>query len=213
MNAFSGPRTKTRAAQAAETREAVLEAARHEFERVGFEQASIRDIAAKAGVSAGTVIHHHGDKRELLHAALFEALDAALRKALAGAGPGPLEEQLGRVTVAVFRHYKRRPKLARTLLRESLFADGPWAKRFAAQAAEVHTALAGFVVAARDRGELRADVDPIRIAVAYLSFFYFGLIGWTQGGLARPEALVDGLVRQHLEGARPIRRARSRRTS
>src|ERR1041385_6075355 len=90
-----------RASQKEATRKAVLEAAREEFERVGFEEANLRAIAKRAKVSAGTVLHHYGDKRELLHAALFDDLDEALRSALAKLGPGPLQKQLAGLTRAV----------------------------------------------------------------------------------------------------------------
>ena len=173
---------------------AVLEAARAEFERVGFEAASIRAIAKRAKVSPGTVIHHHGDKRELLHAALFEDLDATLRRALADLGRPPLAKQLGRLTAAVFAYYERRPTLSRTLLKEPLFADPPWAERFTAQVAMAHAAIAALVTAARERGELAAHADPQLLAAAYFAFFYFALIAWVQGAHPAPVALVERLL-------------------
>lgn len=192
-----------RASQKEATRNAVLEAARQEFARVGFDAANLRAIAAAAGVSAGTVLHHYGDKRELLHAALFDDLDRTLKRALAKPGPGPLEEQLSRLTKAVFRYYQRRPGLSRALLRESLFAGEPWAQKFAAQTAEVAGAIVKLVEEAIRQGELRAETRSPLVAVAYLSFFYFALIAWTQGGHKTPVPLVDQLVHQHLEGLRP----------
>ncbi|WP_164012852.1 TetR/AcrR family transcriptional regulator [Pyxidicoccus trucidator] len=196
-----------RAAQKEATARAVLEAAREEFERVGFEAANLRSIAARAGVSAGTVIHHHGDKRELLHAALFDDLDETLRRTLSGLGAGPLETQLSALTRGVFGYYQRRPGLSRTLLKESLFADAPWAGKFTAQAGMVHGALAKLAGDASARGELRPDVDGALFAVAYLSFFYFALISWVQGAHGAPVALVEHLVHQHLEGLRPTKKS------
>ncbi|HWO26681.1 MAG TPA: TetR/AcrR family transcriptional regulator [Kofleriaceae bacterium] len=199
----------TRAARKQATGEAVLEAARAEFERVGYEAASLRAIAARAGVSAGTVLHHHGDKRELLHSALFADLEAALQAAIASIGERPLEVELDALARAVFRYYERRPGLSRTLLRESLFADPPWAERFAGQARDVHAAIARLVAAAIARGELRAnaaDADAVNSALlgaAWLSFFYFALIAWVQGAHAEPAALVGRLIHQHLAGLRP----------
>lgn len=195
--------SQTRQARKQATATAVLEAARAEFERVGFEAANIRAIARRAGVSPGTVIHHHGDKRELLHAALFEDLDQRLRAALAKPGPEPLERQLGKLTRAVFGYYQERPALSRTLLKESLFADPPWAQRFTGQVAMVHGAIARLATEAIARGELRADADPALLGVAYFSFFYFALIAWVQGGHDQPVALVERLLAQHLEGLRP----------
>ena len=59
----------------------------------GIEGLSIRDVARKAGVSAGAPYRHFVDKQQLLAAVAtdgFERLDAKLRKTLRKAGKGPL---------------------------------------------------------------------------------------------------------------------------
>lgn len=200
MNMFN---ERTRAAQKQATQAAVIAAAREEFEAVGYEAASIRAIARRAGVSAGTVIHYGADKRDLLHAALFADLEATLGAALAELGRGGLEARLARLTRGVFGYYEKRPQLSRTLLKESLFADEPWANRFNAQVGRVHAEIVRLASDAARRGELRADGGGAMLAVSYLAFFYFALIAWVQGGHADPAALVDRLVKQHLAGLRP----------
>jgi AcrR family transcriptional regulator len=199
---------RTRAAQKAATARAVLAAARAEFERVGFDAANIRAIATRAGVSAGTVLHHHGDKRELLHAALFEDLDTTLRTAIAALGDGPIVDELAGLTRAVFRYYEARPKLSRTLLKESLFAEPPWAARFSEQVRMVHAAIAQLVERAIERGELRRETDAALLGVTYFSFFYFALIAWVQGNLPSPATLVERQLSQHLIGLRLRRRSK-----
>lgn len=207
----------SRTDQRAETAQRVLVAARAEFEEKGFEAASVRAIAARAGVSAGTVIHHYGEKIDLLHAALFEDLEAALQRALARLDPaGELEEQLGALARTVFAYYERRPKLSRTLLKESLFAGPSWAPRFAGQVVRVHGAITTLGHAAIARGDLRADVDPALLGVAWFSFFYFALIGWVQGEVARPLTLVQHLTSTHLRGlctSAPVRRRTTKATA
>ena len=193
----------TRAAQKEATGRAVLEAAREEFERVGFEAANLRAIAARAGVSAGTVLHHFQDKRELLHAALFDDLQSTLEKVLSDAGPGPLEAQLKRLTRGVFRYYQRRPALSRAMLKESLLAEGAWGQRFSAQVSRAHGVVARLATEAVVRRELRPDTNAPLLAAAWFSFFYFALIGWVQGSPANPAGLVERMVEQHLEGLRP----------
>lgn len=204
MNGFSqAVEAGARAVQKLATGKAVLDAARAEFEREGFEGANVRAIAARAGVSAGTVLHHYGDKRELLHAALFDDLEATLKKVLVALGPGPFAAQLGKLTRGVFRYYQRRPKLSRALLAQSLFAEGAWGQRFAAQLGQAHAVVARLAGEAIARGELRGDVDGALLAAAYFSFFYFALIAWVQGTHPAPERLVARLVAQHLEGLQP----------
>lgn len=53
------------------TREKILEAAREEFLEKGFKNASMRDIAARAGMSAAGLYRHFDDK-ELLFSALVD---------------------------------------------------------------------------------------------------------------------------------------------
>ena len=201
MNVFNKTPT-TRVAQREATGLAVLDAAQAEFERVGFEAANLRTIAARAGVSAGTVLHHFKDKRELLHAALFHDLEATLERVLDVKTPGPLEPKLAALTRGVFGYYQRRPALSRALLKESLFAEGAWAKRFSAQVSRTHAVVALWASEAVASGELSADLDAPLFAAAWFSFFYFALIAWVQGGQKNPAALVERLVAQHLEGLR-----------
>ncbi len=192
-----GPRAK----QKRETREAILDAARSEFEAEGFDGANMRAIAKRAGVAAGTIIHHFGGKRELLHAAFFADLDDVLQRVLAKPGRGPLEARLKRLSRAVFRYYLARPALSRTQLKESLFADPPWAERFGTQVEQVHATVAGWVSEAIASGEL-APTDPPLVAASYLSFFYFALLGWARGSVNEPEAMVASLMAHHLSAWR-----------
>jgi AcrR family transcriptional regulator len=192
-----------RTVQKEATRQRVLDAARDEFEEVGYEAASVRGIAARAGVASGTVLHHFTDKRQLLHSALFEDLRATLEAAMASPGPGPLRDQLVRLAEAALGYYRARPGLSRALLRESLFAEEPWAGRFAGQVAELHGAIGSLAAVGKARRELGADADERLLGVAWFSFFYFVLIAWAQGQHLDPEGLFARLLDQHMDGIRP----------
>jgi len=114
------------------------------------------------------VLHHHGDKLQLLHAALFDELDRTLQAALAKPGTGPLQAQLRRLARAVFGSYTARPRLSRALLKESLFAEPPWSRRFVAQATGVQVAVTRLHGQAVERNELSPG-DDLLAAVAWLS--------------------------------------------
>jgi TetR/AcrR family transcriptional regulator, acrAB operon repressor len=64
---------KRTAADAALTREAVLDAARRVFERKGFASSTLNDIAREAKVTRGAVYHHFKDKAELYQTLLLES--------------------------------------------------------------------------------------------------------------------------------------------
>ncbi|RKR75303.1 TetR/AcrR family transcriptional regulator [Frondihabitans australicus] len=58
-----------RDAKRAESSRRILEAARAEFAEAGFEAATIRSIAGRAGVTAGLVMQHYGSKEALFRSA------------------------------------------------------------------------------------------------------------------------------------------------
>jgi AcrR family transcriptional regulator len=62
------------------TRRRILEAARDCFSRAGFEAATTRDIAAAAGIAAGTLFNYFPAKEAIAMALVAEALDEARRR-------------------------------------------------------------------------------------------------------------------------------------
>jgi len=202
------PTPATRAESRLQTRHAVLDAARTEFERVGFERSGVRDIARQAGVSPGTVLHHFGSKRELLYAAFFDDLERAMENAVAAADAARsevLEVRLEALAKSIFGSYASRPRLSRVFLRESLLAEPPWDVRFQGQVAALHGAVAGIGAAAMERGELRPDTDLALLGLAWVSFYTFALLAWVQGApgvSGDPVGVIGRQVAQHLEGLR-----------
>lgn len=193
-------RPRRRDAQKEATRAKILAVARVHFERDGFDGASVRAIAADAGVAAGTVLLHFTDKRDLLHAALFDDLTRVIDAALASKTRGRVEARLRALARPFFAYYAERPKLSKTLLAEALFAAPPWNERFSAQVTRVHAHIVGLVTDAKARDELPAEVDGPLVGAAFFSFYYFALLGWVQGALGDPVPLFERLLSEHLRG-------------
>jgi AcrR family transcriptional regulator len=57
------------------SRDAVLSAAREQFSRKGYDAATVRAIAAEAGVDPSMINHHFGTKEQLFMAALESPAD------------------------------------------------------------------------------------------------------------------------------------------
>lgn len=92
-----------------ETTRAISEAAEQVFAEKGVREARVEEIAARAGVSVGTVYNYFEDRDALL-ADLLEVrrkeLARRLDKALADAGQQPFEGQLRRFAQTVFEHFE-----------------------------------------------------------------------------------------------------------
>ncbi|MEV6162372.1 TetR family transcriptional regulator [Streptomyces sp. NPDC052052] len=115
------------------TRQAILAAARELFAEHGYDGASMRAIAAKAGVDTGLIRHFYGDKNGLITATLADRTSAPEQLAAALQGdPATVGERLaetyfdlwespdsGPVVAAIFRSAVTSPK-AMDLLRTFL---------------------------------------------------------------------------------------------
>lgn len=100
---------------------ALLTAASAEFAERGFDGTSIRDIAARAGVSLSALYHYYPGKQALLAAILDEGMDDYLercRAALAAGGSGPAE-QLTALVAATVRYRAERSVASLILINEA----------------------------------------------------------------------------------------------
>ncbi|MBJ8343041.1 TetR family transcriptional regulator [Antrihabitans sp. YC2-6] len=97
-----GGRTGRRPGQSG-TREAILDAARHRFAQVGFDKASIRSIAAEAGVDSALVHHYFGTKQDLFVAVVALPVDPVIVLGPLNAAPiDRLGEQIIRTVVGAW---------------------------------------------------------------------------------------------------------------
>ena len=81
--------------KARQTREHILETALTLFASQGYQQTTLRDIAARADVSLGLTYRYFGRKEELV-IALYERLTAQTEEAVAGLPALPLAGRFGR---------------------------------------------------------------------------------------------------------------------
>jgi AcrR family transcriptional regulator len=107
------PRTGRRPGRSG-TREAILEAARGAFARGGYDRATIRDIAAAAGVDPALVHHYFADKEGLFIAAMELPLDPErILAAVTGGDPQRTGERIASLLLLLWDNTEtRNPLLA-----------------------------------------------------------------------------------------------------
>ncbi len=111
---------KPRTERIAETRAALIAAARRAFGEKGYAEASMDDFTAEAGLTRGALYHHFGDKKGLLMAVILQIDSemAARLNAISAHAPdlwtGFVAENVGYIEMAL------EPEIQRIVLR-----DGP----------------------------------------------------------------------------------------
>jgi TetR/AcrR family transcriptional regulator len=114
--------TETRAEQKARTRARILECALEAFAERGFEGATVRDIAAAAGVNHGLIKYHFGDKDSLWKSAV-EFLFIRMHDEISppeGDDKLPAFEQLKSWIRRYVGYCARHPEHARIMVQESI---------------------------------------------------------------------------------------------
>ena len=187
-----------------QTRVKVLAAARRLFSEEGYEGATIRDIAAAAGMSTGAVFANFTDKSDLFREIMvtdMAALADAMREA-AGHGNG-VEDTLLKMFAAGYAFYKSQMPLARAAFSVGWSPeDGP-ALRNAAPVQVLNSLIADQLKQAVGRGELSGDDLDLRASMlfeAYLSNYPQAIFeGWTVEAL---QSRSRDQIRILLAGAR-----------
>lgn len=154
-----------------ETHRLILDAAYALFEERGFRETTMRALAARAGVGLGTIFQHFPDKAALLAEAFLGDIGAELELALAGMPARGIRAQFRHVIRAMYSFYARRPRLSRELVSQAFATSGVAGERLRAQMEDGLERAAGLFEAAKERGEVRRDVDARAAALGIWSFY------------------------------------------
>jgi AcrR family transcriptional regulator len=180
-------------ADAQRNRERILQVAKQEFTRSGA-NASLEDIAKKAGVGPGTLYRHFPTREELLVAVYRSEMEklAAAERTFADTLP-PVEAL--RAWLLLFVDAVETKQIIAPVL-NTLVGDPK--KVFEASYAQIHEALRALVKRAIKSGDIRKDLDPIDLLRAIV-------------GVANVSASPDWqqsarrLVQILIFGARPLK--------
>jgi AcrR family transcriptional regulator len=194
---------KLRQQRKAKTRKKILDAARDLFEQRGFEGTTMRAVASEAEVATGTIFTHFPDKGALLIAAILEDLAETDRQIAETLPPCPIRAQIRHMAIAGFAYWCQRPQLSTTLLREMYFITGPPAELRRKETVRFVGFCRSVLEQARDRGELRPDLDCETTAKGLYTYYIGRLVqaaGQDDFGLDAMLADLEAFVDQLLAG-------------
>jgi AcrR family transcriptional regulator len=204
----AAPRLGRRERNKLDNRQRIRAAAGELFARRGYNAATMRDIAQRAGVALGTLFNYADDKRDLVFLIFNDVLDELTDRALAAPrASDPLADQL----LAVFRcHYlelAKNPVLSRLLLQElTFYSQGKEAERFHAIRARLIAGIERLVRAAQADGRIGAAERPAFVA-RYIFFVYSAALRWwiasPRPDVRRGVAELRRLLALQLNGLRP----------
>jgi AcrR family transcriptional regulator len=188
-----------------QTRAKVLAAARRLFSEQGYEGATIRDIAAAAGMSTGAVFANFTDKSDLFREIMVHDMDLLGSQMREAAARGrTVEDALLKIFAAGYAFYKSQMPLARAAFSVSWSTDDGQALRNMAPVQVMQDAILEQLTAGVARGELGQESEvKLRAQMlfdAYLSNFPQAIFqGWSLDAL---QARSRDQIRILLAGAR-----------
>ncbi len=147
-------------------RERILESAVRLFGERGYDQLSMRELAADAGCSPANLYHHFRSKYELFATIIEQAMRLHLvgLQAAESAHEDPVE-QLRQVLETHVRLHIERPEMR--LLRQDFYPlRGAELERFTAQRDRYEHAVRAIVGRGRDAGRLQVEDPKLAVMVA-----------------------------------------------
>jgi AcrR family transcriptional regulator len=172
----------------------IIERATALFGEAGYRGASLREIAARCGISHPGLLHHFATKEALLIAVLEHRDQLDMERFTAEPGV----DTLRRIAEVVALNETRRGivELYAVLSAEATAADHPahdyFVRRYRTTLDTAETAYAD----ARERGELREGVDPTAAAQELVALMDGLQLQWLLDGGRTPMA---ALVRAHVQ--------------
>jgi AcrR family transcriptional regulator len=189
-----------------DSRQALLDAARQLFAEVGYERATMRAVAARAGVDPALAYHYFDGKHGLLEAAVAPPAGAAQLMEPFSGPAGQAGEALVRRLLHLWDSDRLLREQGEALLRIGLGPDDTAAERFRDMQGAFTLAVVGDVMAG-DQRELRAALIRAHVTGLFIARYMLKLPGLAT---APHEALIateGSVIQRYLTGPLPAPRA------
>ena len=186
-------RTRTARAEGRDGRAALLQAAMEVFAQRGYRDASVDEIAERAGYSKGAIYFHFSGKDDLFFALLEERIDQPMREAIKLLESAPPEDDMA---AEANRHFRALVSGQRELVlldqeyRSQALRDSRLRARYVKREAKLRAALAKGLQARLKHLDAPPIAAPEHLATALLSLVF----GLAQQRLIEPDAVPDEML-------------------
>jgi AcrR family transcriptional regulator len=175
----------------------IKEAGQSLFIAKGFDDTTMREIAARAGVGLGTIFLYAKDKRDLLFLTINEPLQHITQQAEGAVDPKtPLIENLLAIARLHYRFFGKQPALARLALREMIFYDsGAEAASFQKTRERLIRLFGHTIELAITNAEIAPIESPLFVGWTLFCIFQVELRRWLANDVTNLSTGLDRLER------------------
>jgi AcrR family transcriptional regulator len=176
------------------------------FARHGYERTTIRQIAAEAGISEGTIYVYFGSKEDLLFAILDVSALQPLATLLTDLAAADDEQVIRSFLEDRLSVWERHPSLMKVVFAEALH-NRRLAERLCRNVIQPVTDLVSEFISRRVRGGAFRDVNAgivarVLIGIVFASGLIWGALPCREATPMSRQALVDGFASLVLDGIR-----------
>ncbi len=184
----------------------IMVAARELFAELGYDRATLRQIATKAGLTVGALFNHVTDKRDLIYLIFNEDVSTVVDLALQA--PRPYQSfaaKLHSISEHYYRLFASEPVLSRILLSEVVvMTPGKHLDRYLSMRNRLITGYETLIAEAQRSGELKCTESPEFVA-RFLFSVFAASIRWWLASSPRPDWRggmrdFDRLLQLQMEG-------------
>lgn len=188
-----------------DTADGILAVAQEVFSEKGYENATTREIAERAGIAKGLLYYHFQSKEQMLHRiclALADELIGTMRDAIAEQRQSamPLAVRVRETLLGYARVFVKARGFNKILFHDLEYLRPEWkAEVVAKQTQNVHQ-LRDFLQDLSEAGELR-PLDPTVMTFSLISAVHWLFFWFKPGGALTLEQVIDQIADLYLHGA------------
>lgn len=189
-----------------QTRQAIMQAAIKLFSEKGFEKTSIEELARAAGIGKGTIYSYFQTKTDILHAFCEDELGCLHQELTDNADKEiPILQQMVAIYMSEFKLITDNREFGRIFMQQTAFPRDVDLEQHLANENNYFALLFPLLEKARERGELRSDIDLLYITGHFYGLYLLLVSAWYTGRIKTDEAetALETLFRQAMEGLQP----------